>query len=358
LILPLGSQFETLLQKELSFKYLARRDMAGALAQTISAIVCAILGFGVWALAYGYLIGAVVRTGLLVPVGLGRFRPRLRFNLGDLRGYFAFGLCQVGERTACYLGQRSDQILIGSLLGTDALGYYSFAFNLAAQPLSRLNPVVSRVAFPVFSRVQNDVARLKRGYMRMVGVITACNAPLLVGLAATAPWAIPLLFGAKWAPSIVLVQMLSFVTLLRSINNPIGTVQCAKGRADLGVGWQTLTLVLSSATVYVCCHRGDVALVALGLLLLQIGLAVLLYILFVRPLLGRCVAEYTSVAGKPTVIALGMGLIVLLVTYVLDLHGITAFATQIAIGAAVYALLLRMLHPRAFADCKAALLYR
>ncbi len=172
LITPVCSQFENLLQKELAFDFLAKRDICTSACQTVVAVTFAALGFGVWSLVYGYLINAALRAGLLVHVGFTRYRPRFHFKTSDLKGYLSFGLFQLGERTAFYLSQRSDQVMIGSLLGAQALGYYSFAFNLAAQPLSRINPILTKVAFPAFSRVQDDVVRLRRGYMKLVGILS------------------------------------------------------------------------------------------------------------------------------------------------------------------------------------------
>ncbi len=359
LITPVCSQFENLLQKELAFDFLAKRDICTSACQTVVAVTFAALGFGVWSLVYGYLINAALRAGLLVHVGFTRYRPRFHFKTSDLKGYLSFGLFQLGERTAFYLSQRSDQVMIGSLLGAQALGYYSFAFNLAAQPLSRINPILTKVAFPAFSRVQDDVVRLRRGYMKLVGILTTFNAPLLIGLAAVAPWAVPTIFGAKWTPAVVLVQILSFLTLLRSINNPIGSVQYAKGRADLGFLWHTMTLIFSVPVIYLGCRTGQVTSVALWLLIFQVCLAVPLYLLMVRPLLGKCAMDYARVILRPTAVALAMGLAVLTFASVFNtLPMKIEFAVQVLLGALVYLTLLYAFHREAIVDIKSAIFSR
>lgn len=359
IITPICSQFEILLQKELLFSWLAKRDVAASVGQTFVAISCAVVGFGVWSLVYGFLAAAILRTLFLLPIGLTRYRPTLRFRRTDLKGYLGFGLFQIGERTAYYLSQRADQLLIGSLLGAQALGYYSFAFNLAAQPLWRINPILTKVAFPVFSKVQGDVAKLKRGYMRLVSMLTAFNAPLLIGLAALAPWAVPTIFGAKWTPSIILVQLLSFVTLLRSINNPIGSLQYAKGRADLGFWWHILALATMLPTVWLACKSGSVTYVAFALLVLQVLLAAPLYLMMLRPLLGKCGPEYAHATLKPGAVALAMGAVVVgLSGRVPILSTKYQFVMQIAAGAIVYSGLLWVFSRDVFVDIKSALLGR
>ncbi len=355
LITPICSQFEILLQKELLFDALAKRDIGASVGQTCVAIVLAVLGFGVWAMVYGFLIAAVLRVALLLHVGFTQFRPSFHFKWSDLKGYLGFGLFQIGERSAYYLSQRFDQLLIGCFLGATALGYYSFAFNLAAQPLSRINPALTKVAFPVFSKVQDDPVRLRRGYMKLVGIVTAFNAPLLIGLAAVAPWAVPAIFGPRWSESIVLVQLLSLVILLRSINNPIGSLQYAKGRADLGFVWHVISLVFSVPVIYFGCLLGQPASVAGGLLLLQISLSVPIYILLIKPLIGKCARDYTEVTLKPIAAASVMALGVLALSKPLHVLPIEVLlAIQIVFGGLVYLILLRGFHNEVLVDIVSA----
>ncbi len=355
LIIPISSQFENLLQKELLFDMLAKRDVITSLVQTAVSVILAILGFGVWSLVYGFIANAILRSLLLMPVGFARFRPSFHFRRADLKGYVGFGLFQLGERTAYYVGQRSDLLLIGSLLGAKALGYYSFAFYLAAQPLSRINPILTKVAFPAFSQVQDDPVRLKRGYMKLLGILTTFNAPLLIGLAAVAPWLVPAVFGPKWFESILLVQILSFVTLLRSINNPIGSLQYAKGRADLGFIWHGVVLLLSIPIVYLACRTGQVSRVAWALLAFQSSLAIPLYMMMVRPLLGKCAGEYLRVIVKPICVAVVMGIVVMAWGKVMHLVSIRIdLAIQVLLGASVYLAVLWISQKQTFLDVRSA----
>lgn len=359
LINPICSQFEALLQKELLFDAVAKRNIGASLGQTCVAIVLAILGFGVWSLVYAFLTAAVLRVVLLLHVGFTRFRPLFHFNWLDLKGYLRFSIFQIGERSAYYGGQRSDQMLIGAFLGTDALGYYSFAYNLVAQPLSRINPVLTSVAFPVFSKLQNDPVRLKSGYLRLVGILTSVNAPLLIGLASVAPWAVPTIFGANWSQSIVLVQILSFVTLFRSINNPAGSLLYAKGHVGRSLVWHVGALLLSVSLAYMGCRIGTVESVAMAMLFLQLVLVVPMYMLLIRPLIGRCAQDYTRVIFWPIALALVMGLAAYsLPKILLPFDATPLLALQIIGGGLLYFALIRVVCNDVLVDIKSALLSR
>jgi O-antigen/teichoic acid export membrane protein len=307
LINPFGKQFEILLQKNLSFGILAKLEITACVTSFFAALAAVYFGLGVWTLVIAFFVNIFVKTILLVLAGLSEFRPSLHFRLNDIRGFISFGLFQMGERTVNYLSERLDQILIGRFLGVNMLGYYSFAFNLVVQPISRINPIITRVAFPVFAKIQNDNTKLRNGYLK---VLTTVNAPLLCGLIASAPVAIPLIFGAKWNESILLIQILGFVTLLRSVGNPVGSLQLARGRADLGFKWNVLFLALSAPAILLGAKLGQGVGIAIALLILQIMLMIPGYLFLLVPLIGSCARAYFLSFSKPISLALVMGVFV------------------------------------------------
>ncbi len=359
IIAPIGSQFEVLLQKKLLFKSLARWEITASVCSATVAIVCAVTGCGVWTLVWSFLTSVVIKTSLLAWVGFAQFRPAMHFRRSDLKGYIGFGLFQMGERTINYLAERLDQMLIGPLLGPEALGFYNFALYLTSQPISRINPILTKVAFPVFSHVQHDTERLRRGYIKLVSLIATVNAPLLVGLAAVAPWAVPTIFGAKWSASVILVQILCFVSLSRSIGNPIGSLQLARGRADLGFWWNLALFVFSVPAIYVGARIGHATGVAIGLLVLQVSVNVPSYLFMVRPLIGRCARDYCQATLLPVSLAVVMGLAVVAVPQLASRLPVRIeVAVQFFVGGLVYLTLIASLNKSAVTEFQSAIFSR
>ena len=341
IIAPFGTQFHILLQKELHFNILVKQEIVAGICGLFVAIGCAVSGFGVWSLILGTITEVTCKTLLAIRIGLARYRPSFHFRGSDVRSFMSFGLYQTGERTVNYLSERLDQILVGSLLGAEALGFYNFAFNLVTQPISRINPIITRIAFPVFSKVQHDTEKLRSGYIKMINNLTTINAPLLIGMASVAPLAVPLIFGPKWSKSIILIQLLSFVALCRSSGNPIGSLQLAKGRADLGFKWNVALLAVSAPAMYIGGLVGKGVGVATSLLILQIISYMPAYVYLVRPLIGECIGKYTTALLKPIGIAIIMGLIILPIPYILKvLPDPMALIVQIGFGILLYMSLL------------------
>ncbi|MCZ6860782.1 MAG: MOP flippase family protein [Alphaproteobacteria bacterium] len=336
LIAPFGQVYQALLQKNLRFRELSVSEISGAALGAAVAITAAVAGQGIYALIFGQLANTACRTAVLIGYGWREWRPSLHFRRRDLDNYLSFGLFQMGERSINFLGQRVDQLLIGALLGAQALGYYHLAFNLVILPVTRINPVLTRVAFPIFARVQNDAAKLRHGYMTMQRVLSAVNFPLLLGLAAVAPVFIPLVLGEQWAPSIVLVQFLAGVALIRSTGNPVGSLLLGKGRADLGFYWNVWVVLTQIPAVYVGAKVGGTVGVATALLLMQIAYFWCGYHFLVRRLLGPCLQSYLATLGPAALTAGIMALAVAGMAEVAIIGAHPLLIVQVGIGALLY----------------------
>ena len=338
-ILSLAQQFRVLMEKSLRFRELAVIQTIGAFAGTVVAISAALNDLGVLALVFGQLANSATRTILLARVGWCDWRPSLHLQLGDLTPYLRFGLFQTGEKAVNFLTDRVDQFLIGALLGVQELGYYSLAFNLVAVPIARLNPVLTRVAIPIFARVQNDLAQLKYGFATMRQVVAAMNFPLAFGAFAVAPVFVPLALGEQWSPVVVLIQILALVSVLRAMGNPIGSLLLAMGRPDLGFYFNCFAIVIQVPAIYLGAIWAGTAGVSLGLLATVIVLLLAEYRFLVRRLLGPMLRTYSMSFVPAASTALLMAIAVMGIPYLGLLDGIALLVVQIATGVVLYMLL-------------------
>ena len=81
-------------------------------------------------------------------------------------------------------------------------------------PSQTLSGMVGRVTFPVFSTIQDDPARLKRGMKKALTILVLVNFPMMIGLAVIARPLVLVLLTEKWAESIPYLQLLCLVGLL------------------------------------------------------------------------------------------------------------------------------------------------
>jgi lipopolysaccharide exporter len=336
-ITPLGQQFQVLLEKELRFNRLAVVECAAAATSVGTSIVLAALRHGVWSLVWGQLAGTLVRSGSLAVIGWREWRPRLHFRRAEVRGYLRFGMFQVGERSVNFLAWNLDKLLIGSLLGATALGFYNVAYQLMVKPFQTLNPVLTRVAFPALAQAQDDDARLRVGYLDVLRAISLVMFPVYVGMIVVAEPLVQQVLGARWLPAVPVFQVLCVLGLFYSVGNPIGSLLLAKGRADVGFYFNVVGVCVYAAAIWIG-SRGGVPGVATALV---VGSAGVLYPLefAVRWRLVRMrPGEYARALAPALATALAMGGVVLLVRgSVLRGNDLASLALMVAVGGAVYA---------------------
>lgn len=340
-IAPVGQQYQMLLQKELLFRPLATIEVSSRAVGTVVAIGAAVMGAGVYSLVLGQLAVSSSASLLFMLRGHRIYRPRLHFARSDLRGYLRFGLYQMGERGINTLHDNLDKLIIGFWLGAESLGYYGFAWNLALMPVSRINPILTRSAFPLFSRLQDDLAVLKSGYLKLLRLISIVNFPLFFGLCAVAPLAVPALFGQKWLPAVTLLQIFCLVGAIYSTGNPVGSLILARGRADLGFWWNASISVVQAIALVLSAWLGGVMAVALTLLVLQILYFPAGYRFLVRTAVGPCWRQYLSSVAPAfacSVLMLGAVSAALHVLLRWNLDRYLALTLLVSLGAAIYAL--------------------
>ena len=274
LLVPFGQQFQSLLKKELRFKTLSLIEVADHLVYGLTAVILAWWGFGVMSLVGAVLARTAVATGALVTVAIrSRWLPLLHFHRADLRGFLGFGLFQMGERSLNYLATNVDYLIIGRFLGSEALGYYTIAYNLIRLPHAYINPAIVSVAFPSFARVQSQNDRLRWGYAKILRYLSTITFPVMGGIFIIAPFLIPLLYGEQWLPSVTVVQIFCLVGVWKSLGNPIGSLLLAKGRADLGF-YMNLIAVIGYTISNIIGVRWGINGVAISTLLFQTAILV------------------------------------------------------------------------------------
>jgi teichuronic acid exporter len=259
LVSPIAIPFQGLLQRDLEFRTLFAVQVFTGVVGAVVAIAGASLGFGIHALVWGELVAALGLSALALGVGWRRWHPRLRLRRADLGPYLGFGLNQTGERALNLFVMNVDNLLVGRVLGAATLGVYSIAFEIASLP-TRMNFILTRVAFPIFVRRRDDDAALARGYLEMSRLIAITQFPVLVTIAVLADLFVPLLLGPKWLPAVPLVQVLALFGLIRALGNPSGVLFLAKGRTDLAMRLGVLFAIANAVVFWFVVPHGTLAL--------------------------------------------------------------------------------------------------
>lgn len=222
---------QTVLTREMEFRKLAIKDLIGLFSSGALGVYLAYHGFGVWSLVYQLL--SFSSLNIIVLWSLSSWRPRFHFSVTDFKDIFKFSANMTAFNIINYFARNTDQLVIGKALGPQLLGIYSLAYKVMLYPLQNISVVITKVLFPVFSKIQNEYERIKNAYVTMTRVISLITFPLMAGLFVLAPELVRYVLGPQWEPAIILIRIFCLTGAVQSITANVGNIIISQGRADL-----------------------------------------------------------------------------------------------------------------------------
>ena len=213
------------LVKELVFWQQFVLSVSQSLVTLVVSLIVAVIWRNYWALVAGVLAGQMVQVFL--SYALLPFMPRVRLNRAS--ELFSFSLWLTLGNAVNTLNWRSDQLLVGGIIGRTTLGYYTVGDNLAQIPTRETVGPLRDTLFPALSRLKDEPARLRGGYQDAQALITFLALPVGVGFALVAQPAVLATMGAKWLPAVPVIQALSAVFALQTLGSMVRPLGMAMG---------------------------------------------------------------------------------------------------------------------------------
>jgi PST family polysaccharide transporter len=217
---------QAVMRRELRFAQLAWRDIAGMIGFGLVGIPLALLEMGIWSLVAALTAQWLARSALLWLAS--PYRPSLRFSRTRLISLSGFSIWMFVGMLMSRLMANIDYFLIGRFLGATALGYYTLAFQLVIVPNQRISGILSWVLFPSFSIIQNDIERVRSGFLETLRYIALALVPISTFLFVSSDALIPFLYSSKWEPAIPVVRWLALASffygldIMHSLINAVG----------------------------------------------------------------------------------------------------------------------------------------
>src|SRR4030042_3395557 len=98
------------------------------------------------------------------------------------------------------------------------------AYRISNMPATEITHVVSQVTFPAYSKIQEDVPRLREAYLRVLQLTTFLSFPLAGLIFILAPDFTKIFLGEKWMPMVPAMMVLVLWGTIRSIGVHHGSV--------------------------------------------------------------------------------------------------------------------------------------
>ncbi|RLI00870.1 lipopolysaccharide biosynthesis protein, partial [Candidatus Bathyarchaeota archaeon] len=223
-------------------------QFAGTLADFIVAVSAVLILRNVWALVFGLLAGNFAR--FVVSYFIHPYRPHLSSDLGKAKELFGFGKWILGSSILIFLLTQGDDIFVGKLLGATALGFYQMAYRISNIPATEITHVISQVTFPAYSKLQDNIPKLREAYLKVLQVTAFLSFPIAGLIFVLAPDFTKIFLGEKWMPMVPAMQVLAIFGVTRALNATNGPIFYALGNPRIGTKISFVQLIFLAIIIY------------------------------------------------------------------------------------------------------------
>ena len=148
-----------------------------------------------------------------------------------------------------------DYLILGAKLSPAQVGFYYRAYTLGVQYETKISNIVSRIAFPIYSRTQ-DLDHMRAVRSRVIRINAVVIYPLLALFIATAPQLVPWLFGPAVGAGRGPAQILTVAGMARMINNGTPSLVLAAGKPRTLLAFNLYRLATLAVVVFLAAPYG------------------------------------------------------------------------------------------------------
>lgn len=281
---------QAILMRKMDFQKTSFVALAATVVSSVSTLVLALNGFGVWA-----LIWSSVLNNFVCAVGFTFLQGAIiipKFKITGIGSLLSFGGYTMGFRFLHFFYTSSD-ILIGSrIMGPQAIGPYSVAVELSSIPLEKCLPILNQVAFPAYARIQSDLDQVRSHFFKATRMVGLFVFPAFWGLMVIAPELIEWVLGQKWAAAVVPFQVLCLIMPFRALGSLFSPMLNGLGKPRINFIYILLAAILLPLSFLLGARHGFLGL-SLAWLFGYLIVFVISLVLSIRAIAAR-IYEYIA----------------------------------------------------------------
>ena len=263
---------QTRMTIEMDFKKQTIISIPSVIIGGITGIVLALNGFGVWSLVWNQLITALVRSGQFWIYS--DWKPTWEFNVEKFKVHFNFGYKITLSGLIHRIFESLYILIIGKFFTAAQVGFYTRADTMKNLPVTNLTMALSKVTYPLFSKIQNDTEKLKRAYRKVIMMVIFIIAPVMLSLGVLSEPIFRFLFTEKWLPAVPYFQILCIAGVFYPLHIYNSNVFNVKGRSDISLKLTVVKQVLLVLGIFVGLPFG-----ISGLLWSQVAVSIISFLI-------------------------------------------------------------------------------
>lgn len=201
--------------RHMQFKRFFFATLGGTIGAAVVGIIMAYYGFGVWALVGQYLFNGFVDTLILWLTG--DWKPKWQFSYVRFKKMFSYGWKLLGTSLLDTMYMDLTQLAVGKIYAPAELALYNRGRQYPGLLVISINSSIESVIFPTFSRVQDDIRRLKEMTRWAIKIGIFVMAPAMLGLACIAEPLVRLMLTEKWLGCVFYLRVYCIIYMFMPI---------------------------------------------------------------------------------------------------------------------------------------------
>jgi O-antigen/teichoic acid export membrane protein len=324
------------LNRGMEFKQRSLIELLTVAIGSLSSVLMAWAGMGVWSLALSGLVSSLVRNILLARITPLRLRLNPDWNV--MRKHGGYGFKITANDFLSYLTRESKNLILSKLAGASFLGLFNKAESLSRLPNQMFMSATAQPVFRAMSKIQDDIKQTREMFFRVITLLMVYTTPFYIGIWWVAEPFIDFVYGEKWLPAIEPLRILVLSGAFLNIVHPCAVLLDAQNKLNQEMAALVIRLIVTLAACLIGLEWG-LAGVSWALFLTHLFSAVYYYLLAQKAVdarLGELVASITPGLILNSILFLALAATDFVLGELQSIHQLTYLVLMSLSGALVY----------------------
>jgi teichuronic acid exporter len=306
-------------------------------------VIAAYNNLGVWSLVIQSISNRLISTlGFWI---VSDWKPGLQVSKSSFKNMFSFGGWILASGIIVAFFNNLYIMVIGKVFNASLLGFYTKAKQFQQLASEQLSNAVGAVAFPIYSKYQEDKVKLKNAMQLFLSHTMFLIVPILVVLIVVADSFVLVLLTEKWAEMIPFLRLLCLVGLFYPIHVVNVQALVAQGKSKLNFKLEIVKNFLRVINIIISYRFGIIYIILGEVILSFIAMGINSY--FTKKMISYGLIDQIKHIGVTVIIGLFSTVFGYFLSIIIAHHFYNLLLTPLSI-LAFYLFLQRLLNTKQF----------
>jgi len=320
-------------RRDLRFRAQFAYDASPSIVSFVLTLISAAILRNYWALVIGIMsqqIATICLSYLIEP-----YRPRISF--AKVREIWSFSIWTLIRAVAFYLNTQVDKLAVGGFGGAATMGRYEVATDVGTSATAEINAPMIATLFPVMAKIQNDHAKRRELYLKVLYWSALICTSSSVGVALVTNDMVDLVLGRQWGDVKPMLPWLALAFGVLGLSSSVYSAFDVIGqpRTSARLQWVRFAALLCFIAPMAFFVRSAVA-IAITRFVVTLLITPTLFMALARAL-ELSLRDVFDTLWRPFAASLAMTVMVLACNALIAFTGPLRLSIDIALGAATYA---------------------